>query len=127
MKRFLPIVFLVLPIIGNAQKEVSPIDELIQVTKDGLSQKKEVVFNNQTNTLQIGEYLIPISKNTVAKVEFENKKYEVEFSLQKGTAIKSNIDPNWKRASLALPFRSQEIAKKFVHLFENLTEHENVN
>jgi hypothetical protein len=127
MKRFLAIMFLVLPIIGKAQKDASSIDELIQVTKYGLSQKKEVVFNNQTNTLQIGEYLIPISKNTVAKVEFENKKYEVELFMQKGTTIKSNIDPNWKRASLALPLRSREAARKFVHLFESLTEYENVN
>jgi hypothetical protein len=77
--------------------------------------------------LQVGEYIIPVSQNTLVKVELENGKYEVGFSLQKGTAVKNTLDPNWKRASLALPFRSRDAAKKFIYQFENLTEHENVN
>jgi hypothetical protein len=127
MKKFLIILFLVLPIIGKAQKEASSIEDLIQTTKDGLAQKKEVTFNNQANTLQIGEYIIPLSKNTVVKVEFESKTFKVEFSLQKGTVIRSSVDPTWKRASFALPFKSRQAAKKFTHLFDELTEYENIN
>jgi hypothetical protein len=102
------------------------IDKLIVTTKEGLYQNKEVTFDNQSATLQIGEWLIPVSKNTLVKIEFENGFYEIEFSLQKGTAIGTTADLNWKRASFALPFNSRQAAKNFIHLFEEITEKENV-
>lgn len=102
------------------------IDKLIVTTKEGLQQKKEVTFDNQSATLQIGEWLIPVSKNTLVKIEFENGFYEIEFSLQKGTVIRTTGDLNWKRASFALSFNSRQAAKNFIHLFEEITEKENV-
>jgi hypothetical protein len=126
MKKLLTIIFSLAQFIGHGQVQ-SSVDKLIQTTKDGLSQKKEVTFDNSSNSLQVGEYIIPISQNTLVKVELENGKYEVEFSLQKGTTVKNALDPNWKRASFALPFKSQQAAKKFINIFEELTERENTN
>jgi hypothetical protein len=126
MKKLLAITFLSLQFVCYGQSQ-SSVDNLIQTTKDGLSQKKEVAFDNSTNSLQVGEYIIPVSQNTLVKVELENGKYEVEFSLQKGTTVKNTLDPNWKRASFALPFKSQQAAKDFISLFQDITERENVN
>jgi hypothetical protein len=126
MKKLLVITFLLAQFMSYGQTQ-SSVDKLIQSAKDGLSQKKEVAFDNSTNSLQVGEYIIPVSQNTLVKVEVENGKYEVEFSLQKGTAVKNTLDPNWKRASFALPFKSRQAAKNFIHLFQEITERENVN
>jgi hypothetical protein len=126
MKKLLTIIFLLVQFVCYGQSP-SSIDKLIQTTKDGLSQKKEVTFDNSSNSLQVGEYIIPVSQNTLVKVEAENGKYEVEFSLQKGTAVKNTLDPNWKRASFALPFKSRQAAKNFINIFEELTERENTN
>jgi hypothetical protein len=126
MKKLLTIIFSLAQFFGYGQSQPS-IDKLIQTTKEGISQKKEVDFDNSTNSLQVGEHLIPVSQNTLVKVELENGKYEVEFSLQKGTTIKNTLDPNWKRASFALPFKSQQAAKDFILLFQEITEKENLN
>jgi hypothetical protein len=126
MKKLVTITFLLTQFFGYGQSQ-SSVENLIQTTKEGLSQKKEVTFDNSTNSLQVGEYIIPVSQNTLVKVEVENGKYEVEFSLQKGTTVKNTLDPNWKRASFTLPFKSQHTAKNFVNIFEELTERENTN
>ncbi|MFM9838328.1 MAG: hypothetical protein ACKVOQ_08700 [Cyclobacteriaceae bacterium] len=126
MKKILTIAFLLAQFVCYSQLQ-SSVDKLIQTTKAGIFQKKEITFDNSTNSLQVGEYIIPISQNTLVKVELENGKYEVEFSLQKGTTVKNTLDPNWKRASFALPFKSQQAAKNFINIFEELTERENTN
>ncbi len=126
MKSILVVLLLLLRITSYAQND-DLIGKLIVTAKEGLQQKKEVTFDNQSNSLRIGEWIIPVSKNTLVKIEFENSYYEVEFSLQKGTAIRSTADSNWRRASFALSFKSQEAAKNFAHLFQEITEKENVN
>jgi hypothetical protein len=125
MKSILIILLSLMQITSYAQDDL--INKLIRTTKEGLQQKNEVTFDNQSTSLQVGEWIIPVSKNTLVKVEFENGHYEVEFSLQKGTAIRSTSDPNWRRASFALPFNSRQAAKDFIHLFQKITERENVN
>lgn len=112
---------------GLAQTTTNPIDQLIQVTKNGLQQPKEVSFDNQIYCLKVGEWIIPVSKNTLTKIEVEKDQYEVEFSLQKGTEVTSSADLNWKRASFALPFKSKQAAKNFIAHFKELTEKENTN
>jgi hypothetical protein len=126
MKNLLTVLFSFMSITSYAQND-DLINKLILTTKEGLQKKKEVIFDNQATSLHIGEWIVPISRNTLVKVEFENGYYEVEFSLQKGTTIRSTSDPNWRRASFALSFNSQQAAKNFIHLFQEITERENVN
>jgi 2-phospho-L-lactate transferase/gluconeogenesis factor (CofD/UPF0052 family) len=126
MKGILIIPLFFMLIVSYAQND-DPINKLIQTAKEGISQKKEVAFDNSTNGLQVGEYIIPVSQNTLVKVEVENGKYEVEFSLQKGTTVKNTLDPNWKRASFALSFKSQKAAKDFIRLFQDVIEKESIN
>jgi hypothetical protein len=126
MKKLFTITFLLVQFVCYSQSQ-SFVDKLIQTTKEGISQRKEVAFDNSTYGLQVGEYIIPVSQNTLVKVEVENGKYEVEFSLQKGTAVTNTLDPSWKRASFALSFKSQQAAKDFIRFFQDVTEKERVN
>jgi hypothetical protein len=126
MKGILIISLFFISIVSYAQND-DLINKLIQTTKEGISQRKEVAFDNSTYGLQVGEYIIPVSQNTLVKVEVENGKYEVEFSLQKGTAVTNTLDPSWKRASFALSFKSQQAAKDFIRFFQDVTEKERVN
>ena len=127
MKNILFVFLVAWTISGLAQTTTNPIDQLIQVTKKGLQQPKEVSFDNQIYCLKVGEWIIPVSKNTLTKIEEEKGQYEVEFSLQKGTAVKSSADPDWKRASFVLTFKSKQAAKNFIAHFKELTEKENTN
>jgi hypothetical protein len=126
MKGILIISLFFMSIVSYAQND-GLINKLIQTTKEGISQKKEVAFDNSTYGLQVGECIIPVSQNTLVKVEVENGKYEVEFSLQKGTAVTNTLDPSWKRSSFALSFKSQQAAKDFIRFFQDVTEKERVN
>ena len=126
MKSILIVLLSLVSITSNAQND-DLINKLILTTKEGLQQKKEVTFDNQSTSLQVGEWIIPVSKNTLVKIEFENGYHEVEFNLQKGTVVRSTADSNWRRASFALSFKSRKAAKNFIHLFREITEKENVN
>lgn len=95
--------------------------ELIQVTKEGIREAKEVTFTAAGNTLQIGDLLFPVSTNTHVKLKHENSIDQVEFFLQKNTTIRSITDSSFKRAWFALPFKSQSEAKEFVRLFQKVS------
>jgi hypothetical protein len=127
MKKLKLIILLFIPSIAFTQSGTKTLDNLIATTKEGLQQPKEIAYDHQTNSLKIGDWIIPISENTLVKVELEKDQYEVEFSLQKGTAVTSAKDANWRRASFALSFKSRQAAKKFTNLFQELTNHENTN
>ncbi|MBY0434310.1 MAG: hypothetical protein K2U26_09390 [Cyclobacteriaceae bacterium] len=127
MKKLTFIIPLFFSLTGFAQSATKTLDNLIATTKEGLQQAQEVVYDNQANSLKVGNWIIPLSQNTLTKVESENGQYEVEFSLQKGTAVTSATDANWKRASFALSLKSQELAEKFSSLFHELTEKGNDN
>lgn len=127
MKKLKLFVLLFLPAIAFAQTGTDTIDKMLLAAKEGLQQPKEVTYDNQTNSLKVGDWIIPISENTHVKVEFEKGVYEVEFSMQKGTAVTNTKDVNWRRASFALPFKSKQSAKKFTSLFQELTENEHTN
>ena len=126
MKSILIVLLSLVSIMSYAQHDVL-ISKLILTTNDGLQQQKEVTFDNRSNSLHVGECIIPVSKNTLVNVDFENGHYEVEFSLQKGTAIRSTADSNWRRASFALSFKSRKAAKNFIHSFREVTEKEYAN
>ena len=127
MKKLTFIIPLFFSLTGFAQSATKTLDNLIATTKEGLRQAQEVVYDNQAHSLKVGNWIIPLSQNTLTKVESENGQYEVEFSLQKGTAVTSATDANWKRASFALSLKSQELAEKFSSLFHELTEKGNDN
>jgi hypothetical protein len=99
-----------------AQPENS--SDIVQVTKRGLKEPKEVYLHSSPIVLQVGHYLIPISPNTQIKVRKEKENYSVWFALQNGTSITSINDAQWRRASFELSFKSKPAAKNFIRLFE---------
>ncbi len=127
MKKLKLIIPLFFSLTGFVQSGTKTLDNLIATTKEGLQQVQEVAYDNQTNSLKVGDWIIPISENTHVKVELKKSVFEVEFSLQKGTAVTSAKDAKWRRASFALSFKSKQSAKKFTSLFQELTENEHTN
>lgn len=85
----------------------------------GLTEQHTVAFNEQTNSLQIDEWNIPVSKNTLVKL---GKKSTVEFLLQRGTAVTSSNDPQVKKAWFSLSFTSRKSAKAFINAFNQVAE-----
>ena len=92
-------------------------NELIRITKEGLTEKTEVTYDNSEMILQIGDYLFPCSTNSSVKLKQEKGAYQVEFFLQKNTAIRSNRDASYRRAWYALPFKSRKLANDFIAAF----------
>jgi hypothetical protein len=99
-----------------AQQEDS--SDLVQVTKHGLKETKEVSFHTSPAVLQVDHYLIPISQSTHIKFRKEKEKYSVWFALQNGTAVTSTNDAQWRKASFELTFKSKQAARNFIRLFE---------
>ncbi len=98
------------------------LNELVQVTKKGLNETKEVSYHNSPAVLQVDHYLIPISPDTHVKLKKEKKNYSVWFALQNGTAVTSTIDAQWRRASFELTFTSKQAANNFIRLFEDVVD-----
>ena len=92
----------------------SDILELIKITSSGLIDKQEVSFNSETSSLIVGNSVIPVSSNTHVKILKGN---QVEFSLQKGTAVTFLDDPLLRKAWFTLSFNSSKSAKEFIHAF----------
>lgn len=99
-----------------AQQENS--SDLVHVTKQGLIESQEVTYHSAPAVLQVDHYLIPISSNTQVKYRKEKGNHLVWFSLQKGTAVTSTKDEQWRRASFQLTFKSKQAALNFIRLFE---------
>jgi hypothetical protein len=117
MKKLITLVFTVLTSsVLFAQQNNS--SELVQVAKEGLIDVKEVTYHASPAALQVDQYIIPISSNTQVKLQKSKKNYSILFSLQKGTAITSTSDSQWRRASFELTFKSKQAAKDFIRLFE---------
>lgn len=93
-------------------------DQLVQVAKEGVKDAKEISFRESPAVLQLNEYLIPVSENTNVTVWKEEGNYVVGFALQKGTAVTSSKDPQWRRAAFQLPFVSRQAAQNFVKAFK---------
>lgn len=116
MKRIF-ITLLVLTTLFSLQAQ-SVHDQLVQVAKEGLKDAKEISFRESPAVLQVNEYLIPVSENTNVTVWKEAGNYVVGFALQKGTAVTSTKDPQWRRAAFQLPFVSRQAAQNFVKAFK---------
>jgi hypothetical protein len=116
MKRIF-ITLLVLTTLFSLQAQ-SVHDQLVQVAKEGLKDAKEISFRESPAVLQVNEYLIPVSENTNVTVWKEEGNYVVGFALQKGTAVTSTKDPQWRRAAFQLSFVSRQAAQNFVKAFK---------
>ncbi len=116
-KAFLLSLFLLLPLVSFSQQSA---DFLVKVTENGLLKKQEVGYDSNTNTLTIGDYLIPVNKNTLVKLKKAKKAAEVEFNLQKGTAIRKKSDENFKNAWYAVEFTSKKSANEFIKAFRKM-------
>lgn len=121
MKKLIALLFIT-SISSGIFAQQNKFNELVQVTKQGLKETKEVSYHNSPAVLQVDHYLIPISPNTHVKLRKEKKNYLVWFALQNGTAVTSTIDAQWRRASFELTFTSKQAANNFIRLFEDVVD-----
>lgn len=119
MKKLILLLFISSVSLGLFAQE-NKLNELVQVTRQGLKETKEVSYHNSPAVLQVDHYLIPISPDTHVKFRKEKKNYAVWFSLQNGTAVTSTTDAQWRRASFELTFKSKRAARNFIRLFEDV-------
>ena len=112
MKLLISLFLLTITIAAHSQS--NDISELIKITSSGLKEKQNVSYKSETSSLLIGNWVIPVSKNTQVK---KRKGKEVEFSLQKGTAVTSLEYPELRNAQFILTFNSRKSAKEFINAF----------
>lgn len=122
MKYALLLTWLVIPIISFSQQSNADIKKLIEITDNGILENKEISFDDELNSLIIGNLVIPVSKQTYVKRIKKKGHHYVEFSLQEGTAITSTANPDLRRAWLLLQFKSRAPAKDFIKQFKNVAE-----
>lgn len=91
-------------------------NELVKIASSGLKEKQEVSYNAETSSLLVDNWVIPVTRNTFVRI-LENN--QVEFLLQRGTAVTSLQDTTLRRAWLTLPFISRKAANEFIHAFQN--------
>jgi hypothetical protein len=119
MKKLITLLFIT-SISSGLFAQQNKFNDLVQVTKEGLKETKEVSYHISLAVLQVDHYLIPISPNTHVKFRKEKKNYSVWFSLQNGSAVTSTTDAQWRRASFELTFKSKQAARDFIRLFEDV-------
>lgn len=93
-------------------------DKLIQFAKEGIKDAKEISYSASPSILHVDEYLIPVAESTNVTVGKEKGTYFVWFALQNGTAVTSTKDPQWRRASFQLTFKSKQGAQNFAKAFK---------
>lgn len=108
--------------LAYGQENSTDIDSLVKIASSGLTEKQIVTFAKETSSLSIGPWKIPVSKNTYVKFLRQKRKFEVEFSLQNGTAVTSAEDAKVKKAWFTLAFNSKQSAKEFVRLFNKISK-----
>jgi hypothetical protein len=98
----------------TAYSQSDDISDLVKITSSGLAEKQNVSYDSETSSLVVGSWIIPVSSNTFVKISKGN---QVEFSLQKGTAVTSSEDSQLRKASFTLTFNSRKSAKEFINAF----------
>ncbi len=122
MKKLITLLVTVSATFGlTAQDQIS--SDLVEITKQGLTENFEVSYHASPEALQVDHYLIPIAADTHVKFRKAKGSYPVWFALQNGTAITSIHDVNLRRASFELNFKSKQAAKDFIRQFEELANH----
>ncbi len=116
MKLLISILLITITLAGHSQS--NDILELVKITSSGLINKQEVSFNSETSSLIVGNWVIPVSSNTHVKILKGN---QVEFSLQKGTAVTSLDDSLLRKAWFTLSFNSRKSAKEFINAFNKIS------
>ena len=119
MKKMITLVFAVFTSIALPAQQ-DDAGNLVQVTKQGLKENKEVSYHTSPAVLQVDHDLIPISPDTHVKFRKEKGDYVVWFALQNGTAVTNTNDAQLRRASFKLSFKSKQAAKDFIRLFEQV-------
>ncbi|MFN8353093.1 MAG: hypothetical protein U0Y10_01490 [Spirosomataceae bacterium] len=103
----------------SVSQTVSELKALFQTEHP--EQATALVWSEQAKSLQIGDYVFPVGKNT--KLSWSKAKetgFRVEFFLQEGTAIKHLHEQTFRRAYWAIPFSSKESCKTFIKLLQSL-------
>ncbi|GAB4030707.1 hypothetical protein GCM10028809_24510 [Spirosoma gilvum] len=71
--------------------------------------------------IQINNHVFPLMETTHLNWSKSGKDtYEVEFFLQKGTAVTSITDPGFRRAYWKISLSSKQACQKFIELFDSL-------
>ncbi|MBN8824836.1 MULTISPECIES: hypothetical protein [unclassified Spirosoma] len=71
--------------------------------------------------IQINNHVFPLQETTHLDWSKSGKgAYQVEFFLQKGTAITDATDPGFRRAYWKIPLSSKQACQKFIALFDSL-------
>ena len=112
--------FLIVLVLGlrSAFCQSEKTQELVSLYKTEAlpGSESNFTFHADLQQLEIGDHLIPLSDNTHLSVSKE----QVNFMLQKGTAVTSKTDPSYRRAFYSIEFKSKKAAKRFLMLLEQL-------
>lgn len=99
---------------------VADLQTLLQQTS--LSPSTTVIKPlTKTYAVQINNHIFPLLETTHLNWSKSGKDtYQVEFFLQKGTAITDATDPDFRRAYWKIPMASKQACQKFIALFDSL-------
>lgn len=125
MKHLLLLFFIGVTAHLSAQRDYSTI--VTEINKLFVATDKPetvVIYNNQTKLLMINAVEIPVTQDVIIRYssvkERHHKFYYAEFYFQKGLAVTSRTDPQFKRAYYALSLPDKESAQAFIKLYNEL-------
>lgn len=104
-------------IIASAQTQTA-VEQLRQTYREQVSWSDagELTYDAATKTLAVKNYRIPVTDNTLIRVE----KRSVHFAMQNYTAVTDVNDSTWRRAEFIIPFKSKKSAADFITYLEKI-------